>query len=400
MFRYGWTVLLITATAAVTAANAQKKYAPGVTDTEIKIGQTVPYSGPVSMWGVNGQADTAFFRMINDLGGVNGRKIKLISLDDGYSPPKTLEQTRKLVEDDNVAFIYRSLGTATNTAVAKYLNAKKVPQLLIASGASKWNDPDGLPWTVSSMMSYLTEAHLYGRFLLANKPKAKIAVLYQNDDLGKDFYKGVRESLGVGADTMIVKALSTETSDPTVDTQIVELQAAGADTLFLFTNGKQSAQAIRKAYDLGWRPTTFLASFSAQIGATLALAGLDKSTGIITAQFYKDATDPQWKDDAEFKAWSEWMDKYNPGADRTDFVYVGSYAIGSLLVQIIKAAGDDLTRENIMAQAEKLDKFRMPLTLPGLTVSTSPRDHRPLKQGQLSQFDGKQFVPIGELLSD
>ena len=384
-----------------TAARAgEKHYAPGVSDGEIKIGQTNPYSGPTSMWGVNGRADQSFFKMIDDRGGVNGRKLVLVSLDDGYSPPKTIEQTRKLIEQENVAFIYRSLGTAPNSAIAKYLNDRKIPQLLIASGPSKWNDPEHLPWSMSSMMSYFTEARLYGRYILATRPGAKIAVLYQNDDLGKDFSRGLTEALGAQAKNMILRAESYEVTDATVDSQIVALQGSGADTLFLFAASKQSAQAIRKAYDLGWRPQTFIASFSSVIGQTLEPAGVEKSRGVITALSYKDPTDPQWQGDAEVAAWDAWMQKYNPGGDRRDPVYATSFAIGTLLVEILTRCGDDLTRENIMRQATGLHDFRVPMMLPGLTVSTSPTDFRVLRQARLVRFDGQRYKPIGEILSD
>jgi branched-chain amino acid transport system substrate-binding protein len=396
-------VALLAASTILHAAPAlagEKHYAPGITDTEIKIGQTNPYSGPTSMWSANGRADQAFFKMINDRGGVNGRKIVLISLDDGYSPPKTLEQTRKLVEEDGVAFIYRSLGTPTNSAIAKYLNDHHVPQLLIASGPSKWNDPEHLPWTMSSMLSYQTEARLYGHYVLKERPNAKIAVLYQNDDLGKDFLKGLSGALGDKAGSMIVKTLSYEVTDPTVDSQVVQLKESGADTLFLFSASKPSAQAIRKAYELGWKPQIVMASFSANIGQTLTPAGLDKSVGIITAQSFKDPNDPQWTDDPEYKAWRAWMDQYAPTAEKNDASYVNAYAVGTLLVTILKRCGDDLSRENIMREAAHLDHVRLPMFLPDVTASTSPADFRPLKQARLVQFDGTRFVPVGALLTD
>jgi len=383
------------------AAQAQdKKYGPGVTDAEIVIGQTMPYTGPVSFWGANGRADVAYFEMVNADGGVNGRKLVLHSEDDGYSPPKALEQVRKLVEQTGVAFIYRSLGTATNSATAKYLNDSDVPQLLIASGASKWNDPANLPWTLTSQMTYGTEAALYARHIMDTMPNAKVAVLYQNDDFGKDFLSSFNAKLGDKASSMIVKALSYEATDPTIDPQVLEMQAAGADVLMLFSTAKHAAQAIRKSADLGWKPQMFISNLSANIPLTFKPAGLENAKGIITAQFFKDPIDPQWKDDPEVAAYNAWMDKYLPGQNKADLVYPAAFGVGSILMEILRSAGDDLTRENIMAKALSLNEFKPALMIPGITVTTTPEDHRVFKAGRLVRFNGEIFETAVELVTD
>jgi ABC-type branched-subunit amino acid transport system substrate-binding protein len=370
-----------------------------VTDAEIRIGQTNPYSGPNSAYGANGIADTAYFKMINDRGGVNGRKITLLSLDDGYSPPRAVEQTRRLVEQEDVALIYRSLGTASNMAIAKYLNNRKVPHLFLGTGSSDFNNPTGLPWSMGSL-NYPTEAAIYARYILANKPDAKIAVLYQNDDLGKDFLKGLKAGLGAAAERMIVKEASFEVTDPTVSSQIIEMQGSGADVFFNFASVKAATQAIGKAYNIGWKPLQFLPSISSFIGIVLRPAGLDKSRGIVTANFVKDPADPMWRDDPEVAAWNAWMDKYLPNGDKSNMINVNAWIFGAIMVQTLTQCGDDLSRENILRQATNLHGFRAPMMLPGITVDTSSEDHRVIKKLQLERFDGTRWVMFGGVLGD
>jgi branched-chain amino acid transport system substrate-binding protein len=383
---------------AASPALADKKYDPGATDTEIKIGQTMPYSGPLSAYGTIGRSETAYFKMINDQGGLNGRKINFISVDDAFSPPKTVEQIRRLVEQEEVLFIFQSLGTPTNTAIQKYLNAKKMPQLFVATGATKWGDPQNFPWTMGWQPNYQTEAHIYAKYLLQNKPGAKIAVLYQNDDYGKDYLKGIHDGLGSQADRLIAKEVSYEVTDPTVDSQIVTLQASGADTFFIFATPKFAAQAIRKAYDISWRPLAFVNNVSTSVAAVLEPAGLEKSKGLITALYFKDPTDPQWANDAAIKTWWEWMKKYYPDGDVKDGFNVFGYAVAQTLIQVLKQCGDDLSRQNIMTQAANLKNFEVSVLLPGIRINTSPTDFYPIEQVQLGRFDGKRWVLFGELL--
>ncbi len=370
---------------------AEKKYAPGVSDTEIKIGQTMPYSGPASAYGTLGKVELAYFRMINEQGGVNGRKITLVSLDDGYAPPKTLEQTRKLVEQEQVAFIFGSLGTPPNTAIHKYLNDHKVPHLFIAAGGSMWNDPKHFPWTMGWQPSLRTEGAFYARYLLTAKPAAKIAVLYQNDDFGKDLLAGVKEGLGDKAATMIVKEASYEVSDATVDSQIATLANSGADMLFNFASPKFTAQAIRKSYDIGWKPLQILHLGSASVSAILTPAGLDKSEGLLTSAFLKDATDPRWQDDAATKEWLAFMQKYYPEGSTADNLNVGGYSFAQTLVHVLMRCGDDLSRENIMKQAASIQGLSIPMLLPGITISTAPDDYRPIRDLKLVRFNGKNW---------
>ncbi|HXY99909.1 MAG TPA: ABC transporter substrate-binding protein [Stellaceae bacterium] len=391
---------LMLALAAAPAVCAEKRYAPGVSDAEIVIGQTMPYSGAASAWGADGLAELAYLKMINDQGGVNGRKIRLISLDDGYSPPKTVEQTRKLIEQDQVAFIFSSLGTAPNTAIQKYLNERKVPQLFVATGASKWADPAHFPWTMGWQPNYVSEARIYARYILEHKPEARIAVLYQNDDYGKDYLAGLKDGLGERYDKMVATTASYEVSDPTVDSEIVALQATGADVFVDIAGPKFAAQAIRRAYDIGWRPLHFLNTVGSAVGAVLQPAGLEKSVGIITARYYKDPTDPQWQDDPAFKDWLAWMGKYNPGASLADYYNVLGYNLAMTLVQVLKQCGDDLSRENVMRQAANLHALALPMLLPGITINTSPTDYRPIKQLRLVRFDGKTWEPFGEVIAD
>ncbi len=377
---------------------AQKNYGPGVTDTEIKIGQTMPYSGPASAYGTIGRSEAAYFNMINDQGGINGRKINFISLDDGYSPPRTVEQVRKLVEEEQVLLLFQTLGTPTNTAIHKYMNAKKVPQLFVATGATKWGDPEHFPWTMGWQPNYQTEGHLYAKYLLKSKPAARIAVLFQNDDYGKDYVKGLHDGLGDKADKMIVKEVSYEVTDPTVDSQIVTLQSSGADTFFIIATPKFAAQAIRKTYDVGWKALTFVNNVSTSISAVLEPAGLEKSVGLVTALFVKDPTDPQWSKDPAMKQWRAWMEKYYPEGNIGDGFNTYGYAAAQTLVQVLKQCGDDLTRENVMRQAANLKNFEISVLLPGIKINTGPTDFYPLEQVQLARFDGKRWVLFGEVL--
>jgi branched-chain amino acid transport system substrate-binding protein len=391
---------LLLAVAALGCAHifaAERKYGPGVTDTEIKLGQTMPYSGPASAYSAIGKAEVAYFEMINDRGGVNGRKIRLVSLDDGYAPPKTVEQTRRLVEQEQVLAIFSPLGTPTNSATQKYLNTQKIPQLFLHSSANKWNQPAAFPWSMSWPPESHTETFIYGRYVLANKPTAKIAVLYQNDDYGKDQLKTLREVLGTKADQMIIATASYEVTDPTIDSQIVSLQGSGADTLFDFATTKFAAQAIRKTYDIGWKPLQFVPYPAASVGAVLTPAGLEKSIGLITAGFVKDPADPRWQNDPAFKEWVAWMKKYYPDGDLTDQLNVWGYLTAQVMVQVLTQCGDDLTRENLMRQAASLKNVEFPLHLPGIKLNTSPTDFRVIRQLQLMRFDGKKWVLFGEL---
>jgi branched-chain amino acid transport system substrate-binding protein len=395
--------LLVAAAAAAFAlaagpASAAKMYGPGVTDTEIKIGNTNPYSGPASAYGTIGKAIAAYFKMVNDEGGVNGRKINFISLDDGYSPPKTVEQIRKLVEQERVLLIFQSLGTPTNTAIHKYLNAKKVPQLFVATGAGKWGDPKHFPWTMGWQPAYPGEAQIYATYLLKNKPNAKVGILYQNDDYGKDYLNGFLKGLGSKAKTMVVAKESYETTDPTIDSQIIKLKDSGADTFFNITTPKFAAQAIRKAYDSGWKPLHFLNNVSSSVGGVLKPAGLDKSVGLLTTIYLKDATDPQFNNDADMKAWNAWMDKYYPGGDKTSGFNIYGYAVAYTMTEVLKRAGDNLTRANIMKVASHLKDLHVPLLLSGITITTSPTDFYPIQCEQLAKFDGHKWVAFGDVI--
>jgi len=394
-FRIAGLASVVIAASTFTAAAAET---PGVSANEIKIGQTMPYSGPASAYGAIGRAQLAYFKMINDDGGVNGHKINLISLDDGYAPPKTVEQTRKLVEEEKVLFDFSPLGTPTNTSIHKYMNAQKVPQLFVATGATKWGDPEHFPWTMGWQPSYQTEAKIYAKYLLTNKPDAKVGILFQNDDYGKDYLKGFKDGLGDKAAKMIVAEVSYETTDPTVDSQITTLKGSGADTFFNITIPQFAAHAIRKAYDIDWLPVHLLNNVSNSIGAALMPAGLEKSVGLISTVYYKDPSDPQWQNDAELKDWQSFMAKYNKDSDANDNNTVLAYARAATLVEVLKQCGDDLTRENVMKQAANLKNFRAPMLLPGVLINTSPTDFFPVKQMQLEKFDGKRWVPFGEVL--
>jgi branched-chain amino acid transport system substrate-binding protein len=382
---------------ALTAAAGQ--YGPGVSDTEIKIGNTVPYSGPVSALGALGKAEAAYFAMINDQGGINGRKINFLTRDDGYSPPKTVEQTRKLVEEDQVLLIFGTVGTPPNTAIWDYLNSNKVPQLFIATSAEKWNDPKNHPWTMAWSPAYQADARIYGRYIRKNLPNAKIAVLYQNDDFGKDYLTGLRQGLSEQADKSIVATQSYETTDPTMDSQIVALQGSGADVLLIAATTKFAALAIRKTYDIGWKPTRFVSYVSNSVGAVLRPAGLEKAVGVISAAFDKDPTDSQWQDTPEYKEWLAWMKTYNTSANLTDTLAVDGYGRAQTMVALLKAAGDNLTRENVMKQAASMRGLTLPMLLPGITLSTSADDYAPMKQMQLEKFDGSSWKLFGEVMS-
>ena len=384
--------------AITTTALAQNKYDTGATDTEIKIGQTMPYSGPASAYGVIGKTEQAYMKMINDQGGINGRKINLISLDDGYSPPRAVEQVRKLVEQEEVLMLWQNLGTPSNSAIHKYVNSKKIPHVFLATGATKWGDPKNFPWTMGGQPAYQTEAHIYARYLLKNKPDAKIAVLYQNDDYGKDLLKGLKDGLGDKAAKMIVGEVSYEVTDPTVDSQVVTLKGSGADTMFHFATPKFAAQSIRKVFDIGWKPLQFVNNVSAQIPSVLVPAGLEKSIGLITASYLKDINDPQWADSKDVKEYFAFMKKYNADADPKEYNNAYGYMQCNMLMQMLKQAGNDLTRENIMRQAANLKNVELPLLLPGIKVNTSPTDFFPIEQQMMAKFDGKEWKNFGELL--
>ena len=392
------TLAALLAAALASPAALAAKYDTGASDKEIKIGNINPYSGPASAYGTIGKTIAAYFKMVNDHGGINGRKIEFISYDDGYSPPKTVEMARKLVEQDQVLFIFQSLGTPPNSAIHKYMNAKKVPQLFVATGATKWNDPKDFPWTMGWQPNYQTESHIYAKYILANKPAAKIGILYQNDDYGKDYLKGFKDGLGAKASSMIVKEVSYETSDPTVDSQVVQLQASGADTFFNITTPKFAAQAIRKAYDTGWKPTQYLNNVSASIGAVLKPAGFEKCVGIISTAYYKDASDPQWKNDPAVKEWEAFMAKYYPEGNLADGSNQYGYAVAQTMVQVLKQAGDNLTRANIMKQAASLHNYRPEMLLPGIRINTSATDFAPIESEQLIKFDGKEWVRFGPII--
>jgi branched-chain amino acid transport system substrate-binding protein len=394
--------ILATAPSAVAfaalPARAAKNYGPGVTDTEIKIGNTGPYSGPLANASPIPLSMKAYFQMVNAQGGVNGRKITWISYDDGYSPPKTVEMTRRLVEEDDVFLLSGAVGTPTNTAVWHYLNEKKVPQLFPSTGATKWADPKGHPWTVAFFISYQAEGHIYAAYILKNKPDAKIAVLYQNDDFGKDYLKGVVDGLGDKVSMIKIKA-SYETTDPTVDSQIIALQASGCDVLVTVAIPKFGSLAIRKMAELGWKPLHILNGIASSVGVTLKPAGLENAQGIISDNSFKDPTDPQWLNDAGYKKWLSFMDKHYPDGDKTDQQTVYGYSIAETTVQVLKQCGDELTRENVMKQCANLHGLELPMLLPGIVINTSATDFAPIKQAQMRRFEGERYVPFGPILS-
>jgi branched-chain amino acid transport system substrate-binding protein len=380
------------------SALAQKKYDTGATDTEIKIGNIMPYSGPASSYGLIGKTEAAYFNMINDQGGINGRKINFISYDDAYSPPKAVEQVRKLVESDEVLLVFNSLGTPSNTAFQKYLNGKKVPQLFVATGASKWNDPKHFPWTMGWQPSYQVEAQIYAKYLMKEKPDAKIAVLYQNDDFGKDYQKGFREALGAKA-SMILTEESYEISEPTVDSHIVKLKSLNPDVVVSFVTPKIAAQTIRKIGELGWKPLHLVSNVSISVGAVLQPAGFDNAQGVLSADYRKDGLDPQWKDDPGMKKWAAFIDKYMAGSDRSDNSLLYGYGAAQTLVKVLQMCGDDLTRANVMKQAASLKDFAPDTLLPGITINTSATDYAPIAQLRMIRFKGDKWELFGDVIN-
>ena len=371
---------------------------PGVTATELKVGNTMPYSGPVSSYSPIGKLDAAFFKMVNEQGGVAGHKIDFISLDDGYSPPKTVEDVRQLVEQDQVAFLFNTLGTPTNSAIVRYVNQKKVPHLFVATGAAKWGDYKQYPWTMGFQPDYRTEAAIYGKYILQQKPNAKVAVLYQNDDFGKDYLAGLHAAFGDKYAKMVTE-VTYEPTDPTIDSQITSLQGSGADVLVVAAAPKFAAQSIRKVHDLNWHPMFFMTNVSISVGSVITPAGADNAIGLISTGYLKDPTDHQWDNDAGMKEWRDFMAKNMPGSDLTDNNYVYAYAASKLMLQVLKQCNGDFSRANVMKQAESVHDLVLPTVLPGITASTSPTDHRPIKSMRLEKWDGKTWVLFGDIIS-
>jgi branched-chain amino acid transport system substrate-binding protein len=394
-FSAALAILAATSSGAV----AQKKYDIGATDTEIKIGNIMPYSGPASAYGVIGKTEEAYFRKINAEGGINGRKINFISYDDGYSPPKTVEQARKLVESDEVLLVFNSLGTPPNSAIQKYMNSKKVPQLFVATGATKWNDPKEFPWTMGWQPNYQSESQIYAKYILKELPNAKIAILYQNDDYGKDYVKGLKDGLGAKAASMIVTEESYETTQPTIDSGIVKLKSTNADVFFNVTTPKFAAQAIKKMTEIEWKPLHFLNNVSISIGSVMKPAGFENAQGIISSAYLKDTSDPQWKDDAGMKAFDEFLAKYFPEGNRIDANLMYGYTVAQGVVHVLKNCGDNLTRENIMKQAASIQNLELGGLLPGIKVNTSATDFAPLSQLQLIKFKGDTWERFGDIIS-
>jgi branched-chain amino acid transport system substrate-binding protein len=391
--------LVLSLSAAANPTAAQKKYDPGVTDGEIKIGNIMPYSGPLSAYALIGRTEAAFFNKINAEGGVNGRKINFISYDDGFSPPKTVEQARKLVESDEVLLIFNSLGTPTNNAIRQYMNQKKVPQLFVATGATQFGDLKNFPWTMGWQPTYQTEGRIYAKYILQNLPQGRIGILYQNDDSGRDYLKGLKDGLGEEATKrMIVAELPYEPTDPTVDRQIVTLKTMGADIFFNEASPKFAAQAIKRAAEIGWKPVLFLASISNSVGSVLKPAGLEASTGILSTNYLKDATDPTWKNDPALKEWIAFMDKYFPEGDKSSTFSVYGYLLAQTMVQVLKQCGDELTRENVMKQAASLKDLELGMLLPGIKINTSPTDYFPVEQMQMSRFNGDHGELFGSVI--
>jgi branched-chain amino acid transport system substrate-binding protein len=388
--------------AVATAASlrgARAANTPGVTATSVKIGNTMPYSGPASTYGVIGRTETAFFKMVNEQGGVDKHTIDFISYDDGYSPPKTVEQVRRLVEEDEVDFCFQNLGTPCNSAIADYLNHKKIPHLFVGSGASKWADIKKYPWTMGFQPGYRTEAQIYAKHILANVKDPKLAILYQNDDFGKDYPTGVRDILGKDWDKIVVKSASYETTDPTIDSQIVEAQSSGANVLLVAAIPKFAAQSISKVYALNWKPAFYMTNVAISVGGVLTPAGPEKAIGMLSTQYLKDPTDPVFKDDAGMKQWRDFMAKYMPGGDITDASYVFAYAVSLTMQQVLKQCKGDFSRENVMKQAESLHDFELPVVLPGIKVNTTHTDHRPITSMQFVKWDGKTWVRFGDLVA-
>jgi len=383
---------------ASSPALAQKKYDPGASDTEIKIGHSIPYSGPASAYGTIGKAIASYFKKVNDEGGINGRKINFISQDDGYSPPKTVEVVRQLVEQEQVLFVFNTLGTPTNTAIQKYLNVKKVPQLFVATGASKWGKPKEFPWTMGWQPDYATEGALYAKYVLENIPDAKIGLLHQNDDFGRDYLDGFKRGLGEKNMAKLVSVVSFEVTDPTIDSQIIQLKGSGANVFINTATPKAAAQAIRKAAEIGWKPAHFLTNVSSNIQTVLIPAGAENATGIITADYRKDQADPQWASDKGVADWKAWMAKYNPDANIGDQNYIYGYSVAQTLEAVLRAAGDNLTRANVMKEAANLKDLQLPMLLPGIKINTSPTDFYPIEAVQLAKFNGKTWELFGKVI--
>jgi branched-chain amino acid transport system substrate-binding protein len=395
---FSTAIILLAATGG--SALAQKKYDTGATDTEIKIGNIMPYSGPASAYGTVGRTEAAYFRKINAEGGINGRKINFISYDDAYSPPKAVEQARKLVEDDGVLLIFQSTGTPSNTAIQRYMNEKKVPQLFVATGATKWNDPQHFPWTMGLRPNYQSEVRIYAKYILRERPRGKIAVLYQNDDYGKDYLKGLKDGLGDKAASMIVAEDAYDVTEPTIDSHIIKMKSLNADVFVNIATPKFAAQAIRKAAEIGWKPLHILNNVSASVGVVMKPAGLEASQGIISSAYVKDPTDPQWKDYPDMKAWNQFLDEYYPNANRADVVgVVEAYIAAQALEHVLKACGDNLTRENVMKQAASLKDLELGGLLPGIKLNTSATNFAPISQLQLARFKGQTWERFGDVIS-
>jgi branched-chain amino acid transport system substrate-binding protein len=386
------TTALVTAVATLTsgAALAQKKYDTGATDTEIKIGNIMPYSGPASAYGIIGKTEEAYFKMINDKGGINGRKITYVTYDDAYSPPKAVEQVRKLVESDEVLAVFNPLGTPSNSAIQKYLNAKKIPQLFVATGATKWNDPKNFPWTMGWQPSYQSEAQIYAKWLMKEKPDAKVAILYQNDDFGKDYLKGTKDGFGAKAASSIILEESYEVSEPSIDGHIVKIKAANPDVLLIYTTPKFGAQTIKKTAELGWKPLQIITNVSASVGSVMKPAGFEASQGVLSAAYAKDGADSRWADDTGMKKWTEFLDKYTG---------IGLVGAAQTLVKALEQCGDDLTRANLMKQAASLKDFAPDTLLPGVKINTGPNDFAPISQLQMQRFKGEKWEQFGDILS-
>jgi branched-chain amino acid transport system substrate-binding protein len=394
-----FSTAIILLAASGSSVLAQKNYDTGATDTEIKIGNIMPYSGPLSAYGVIGTTEAAYFRKINAEGGINGRKITFISYDDAFSPPKTVEQARKLVESDEVLLIFQSLGTPTNTAIQRYMNARKVPQLFVSTGATKWNDPQNFPWTMGWQPNYQDEARIYAKYILKEKPDARIAVLYQNDDFGKDYLKGLKDGLGDKAASMIVAEDAYDVVEPTIDSHIIKMKSLNANVFVDISTPKFAAQAIRKTAEVAWKPMHFLTNVSASVGVVMKPAGFEASQGIISSAYIKDPTDPQWKNDPGLKAWNEFLDKYYPEANRADGAIIYAYTAAQTLVHVLKACGDNLTRENVMKQAANISGLELDGLLPGVKINTSATHFAPISQVQLMRFKGVTWERFGDIIS-
>jgi len=393
------TAMILLASSQGSIAFAQKKYDTGASDTEIRVGNIMPYSGPASAYGIIGRTEAAYFSKLNAEGGINGRKVTFISYDDAYSPPKAVEQARKLVESDGVLLIFQSLGTPSNTAIQKYMNEKRVPQLFVASGATKWNDPQHFPWTMGLQPNYQSEARIYAKYILRAKPNGKIAILYQNDDYGKDYLKGLKDGLGDRADSMIVAEDAYDIAEPTIDSHIVKMRSLNADVFVDIAGPKFAAQAIRKAAELGWKPLHILNNVSASVGAVMKPAGLEASQGIISSRYFKDPSDPRWKDDPDMKAWNEFLDRYYPDANRADSTVIYGYIQAQALEHVLRACGDNLTHENVMKQAASLKDVELSGLLPGIKLNTSATDFAPISELELTRFKGETWEEFGGIVS-